>query len=95
LKLQLVFAGSDPPARTIVLGAVVVRDPLQLTIGPLVTTVKPGGKMSVKPMPLSAEPMFGLVIVKVSVDVFPVKMDAGENDLASTGGAITVREAVA
>ena len=95
LKLQLALAASAPPLKAIAFGAVVVREPPHVDVGPLVATVKPAGNVSVKPMPLSAEPMFGFVIVNVSVDVFPVKMDAGENDLARTGGAITVRDAVA
>jgi len=81
--------------KAIVLGAVVVKDPAHVVVGPLVATVKPVGKVSLKLIPLKALFIFGLVIVKVSVEVFPVKMEAGEKDLARTGGAITFREAVA
>ena len=94
-KVQLVFAANDPPMNVIVLGAVVVRDPPHVTVGPLLTTVKPATRESLKPMPLNTVLRFGLVIVNVSVEVLPVKIELGENDLARTGGAITVREEVA
>lgn len=95
LNVQLVFAGSDAPVSVIVFGAVVVSDPPQLTVGPLVATVKPAGKESLKPIPLKAVFRFGLAMVNVSVEVFPVKTEVGEKDFARTGGAITLREAVA
>jgi hypothetical protein len=95
LKVQLLFATRDPPVRAIVLGAVVVSEPPHVTVGPLLAIVKPPTRESLKPMPFNPVPRFGLVIVKVSVEVFPVKIEAGEKDLASAGGAITVREAVA
>ena len=53
LKLHEVFAASDPPEKEIVLGAVVVREPPQAEVGPEVTTVRPAGKVSVNPIPLS------------------------------------------
>jgi len=95
LNVQLLFVVREPPVRAIVLGAVVVSDPPHAVVGPLVSTVKPAGKVSVKLMPLNELLIFGFVMVKVSVDGFVVKMDAGEKDLASAGGAITVSEAVA
>ena len=95
LNVQLVFAASDPPVKEIVLGAVVVKEPPQIGVGALVVTVKPATSVSLKPIPLNAVLRFGLVIVNVSVEVLPVKMEVGEKDLAKTGGAITVREAVA
>jgi hypothetical protein len=95
LKLQLLFAASDPPLNVIVLGAVVVREPPHVAVGPPLATVKPPIRESLKPIPLSTVVKLGLVIVNVSVEVFPVKIELGENDLARTGGAITVREEVA
>jgi hypothetical protein len=95
LKLQLLFIVRDPPVKEMASGAVVDRDPPHVGVGPLVPTVKPAGRVSVKLMPLKALLIFGFVIVKVRVEVFPVKMDAGSKDLARTGGAITVSEAVA
>ena len=53
LKVHEVFAASDPPEKEIVLGAVVVSKPLQVAVGPLFATVRPAGKVSVKPIPLS------------------------------------------
>jgi hypothetical protein len=94
-KVQLPFAASDPPVKVIVLGAAVVREPPQITVGPLLATVKPPTRESLKPMPLNAVFRFGLVIVNVSVELFPVKIELGEKDLARVGGAITVREEVA
>ena len=94
-KLQLVFAANDPPVNVIVLGAIVVREPPHVVVGPLLATVKPATRISLKPMPLNAVPRFGLVIENVRVEVFPVKIELGEKDLARTGGAITVREEVA
>ena len=95
LNVQLLFATSDPPLKAIVLGAVVVKDPPHVVVGPLVVTVKPLTSVSLKPIPVKALFRLGLVIVNVSVAVFPVKIEVGENDLARTGGAITVREEVA
>ena len=77
------------------LGAVVVREPPHVAVGPLPATVKPPSRESLKPIPLSTVLKLGLVIVNVSVEEFPVKIELGEKDLARTGGAITVREEVA
>jgi hypothetical protein len=95
LNVQLLFAASDPPEKDIVLGAVVVSEPLQVAVGPLLATVRPVVKTSVNPMPDSELDRFGLVAIKVNVEVMPVKIEVGEKDLASTGGAITVRVEVA
>src|SRR5689334_20077111 len=80
-NVQLLFAASDPPVNTIVLDAVVVRDPPHIVVGPLLATVKPATRVSLNPMPLKAVPGFGLVMVNVRVEVFPVKIELGENDL--------------
>ena len=95
LNVQLVFAASDPPVKVIVLGAVVVKEPPHVAVGPLLAIVKPLTRVSLKSIPLRALFRFGLVIVNVSVDVLPVKIEVGEKDLASTGGAITVRDELA
>jgi hypothetical protein len=50
---------------------------------------------SVNPTLDSELDRFGLVMVKDNVEVSPVKIEVGENDLAMAGGAITVRESVA
>ena len=75
LNVQLVFAASDPPVKLIVLGVVVVKEPPHVTVGPLLAMVKPPTRVSLKSMPLRALFRFGLVIVKVSVDVLPVKIE--------------------
>ena len=95
LNVQFVFAASDPPLNVTVLGAVVVSDPPQVVVGPLVATVNPAGRVSLKLMPLRRVPRLGLVIINVSVAVLPVKIELGENDLARAGGAFTVSGAVA
>src|SRR4030095_16143487 len=59
-----------------------------------VATVKPAGKTSVNATPVSAVPVFGLLIVNVSVVVLPVKMGFAVNALLMTGGSITVSEEV-
>lgn len=53
LKLHPVFGAREPPEKDIVSGAVVVRKPSQAEVGPLLSTVSPAGKVSVKPIPLS------------------------------------------
>jgi len=98
LNVQLLLAASDPPEKDIVLGDVVDSEPPQVAVGPLVATVRPAGKLgaeSVNPMPDRALLWFGLVMVKDRVELFPVKIDVGEKDLARTGGAMTVRDAMA
>ena len=95
LNAQLLFAASDPPVNDMVPGEVVVSEPPQVAVGPLLATVTPAGNVSEKPMPDSELYTFGLFTVKVNVDVLPVKSEAGAKDLASTGGAITVRVEVA
>jgi hypothetical protein len=91
LNAQLLFAASDPPVKDIVLGVVVVSEPLQVAVGPLLVTVTPAGNVSENLMPDSELDTFGLFTVKVKVDVLPVKIESGAKDLARTGGAITVR----
>ena len=94
LNVHEAFAARDPPEKEIVLGSV-DSEPPQVVVGPLVVTVRPLGKISINPMPDSEFDLFGLVIVNDKVVLSPVKIEPEENDLARTGGAITVREAVA
>jgi hypothetical protein len=95
LNEQLVFAASEPPLNEIVPGDVVESEPPHVDVAPLVTTVRPAGSVSLKPMPESELERFGFVIVNVKVEVLPVKIAAGEYDLEICGGAITVSDAVA
>ncbi len=92
LNVQLLLAVSDPPENEIVLGAVVDSDPLQVAVGPLLVTVSPEGRVSEKARPESELNEFWFVIVKLKVDVLPVKIEVGEKDFASTGGATAVSE---
>jgi hypothetical protein len=96
LKEQLVFEVREPPEKVSKLPPVITRLPVphKEFVVPL-GAVKPAGKVSVKPMPLKELARLGLEIVKDNVDVLPVKIESGEKDLAITGGAITVRGAVA
>ena len=84
IEVAASFAVSVPPHVDVagVAGAVVV-----------VSTSKPAGKLSVNATPLSAVLAFGLLILKVRRVVLPVKMGLAVNDLAMTGGSITVNDA--
>ena len=75
---------SVPPQEFVgaVTGAVVV-----------VSTTRPAGKLSVKERFESAVLALGLLMLKVSKVVSPVKIGLAVNALEITGGAITVREA--
>ena len=57
-------------------------------------TTKPLGSESVKLTPVSATLVLGLVMVKLRLVVFPVKMGFAVKDLAMTGGATTVNDDV-
>src|SRR5258708_36272824 len=56
-----------------------------------VATIRPAGRVSVKPTPESEEPELGLVMVKLRVEVLPCAMVVGLNDLPMVGGATTSR----
>lgn len=56
------------------------------------TTSKPAGRVSVKLTPVRAVVVLGLLIEKLSVVVFPVKIGFAVKVLAITGGATTVKE---
>jgi hypothetical protein len=95
LNAQLLLAASNPPANAIdLVVAIVVRVPPHSVVDESIME-RPAGNISIKPMPDSGVDRFGLVMVKVNVEVSPVKIDVGEKDLAIAGGAITVRESVA
>jgi hypothetical protein len=73
-----------PPLNVIVLGAVVVNEPPQTVVGPLVVTVTPAGKVSVNANPLNAA-VLELVIVKVNVEVASTTTGLGEKVFARVG----------
>src|SRR6185503_11817355 len=95
--VQLPLAAIVPPLRLIEPEpAVAVTVPLQVLLNPFgVATTKPAGRLSVKATPLSATPVFGLVIVKVSVVTPFSGMVAAPNCFAMDGGETTVKLAVA
>ncbi len=78
-------AASEPPVKEIVSGAVVVSEPPQTAVGPLVATVTPAGRESVKARPVNPTVVFGLAIVKVSVDAPPTATGSGAKDLVRVG----------
>jgi len=94
LNMHVPLAAIEAPLSVIVLGLVVVSDPPQVAVGPEVATVNPAGSMSVNPTPVNPTVEFGLVIVKVSVDVPFRGMFVGLDDLLIIGGATTVIVAV-
>ena len=75
-----------------------VPHPTVLTAGVAATRITPGlvGKVSLKATPVSAVVGFGLVMVKVNVDVAPTAIGAGEKSLAMPGATtlLTTRGAV-
>jgi len=89
--VQLPFAAIDPPVSVITLPPEVpVIVPLHCGVGTFAASVMPPSNVSVKATPVNAIVVFGLVIVKVNVDVPPAGIGFGENDLAIEGGATTV-----
>ena len=85
-----------PPDRLMLpLAAVAVIVPLPhdpVTFGGVATTT-PDGKLSVNATPLSATPVFGLVMLKLNVLLAFNGMLVGLNDLIMLGGLATVRVA--
>jgi hypothetical protein len=67
--------------------------PLVLAFG-VAATCRPAGNESLKVMPVSAVPAFGLAIVKVNVLTAPTAIGFGAKDLAMFGGASTVNVSV-
>ena len=88
LKVQLVPAPIEPPARVIVLGAVLVRVPPPHVVEVPLATVNPAGSVSVKPTPVISN-VFELVIVNVSEVVAPIGIVAAPNALVIVGGEAT------
>src|SRR5262249_59911347 len=60
----------------------------------VLATFTPDGNVSLTATPVSAVPPFGLLMVKVSVEVPPTPMLVGENALLTVGGLVTVSVAV-
>ena len=69
--------------------------PLHCGVTTFAVSVTPAGNVSVKATPVNATVVFGLLIVKVRVDVPPATMGFGEKDLLIEGGATTVIDALA
>jgi hypothetical protein len=89
-------AASDAPDRLTELDpAVAVAVPPQVLVKPFgVDTCSPEGRVSAKPIPLSAVPPFGLLTWKVKV-VDPLRAtEVAPNALVIEGGATTVTDAV-
>ena len=95
--MQLVLAATVPPDKlTEDDPAVAVAVPPQvlLRLGVDATT-RPAGKLSVNAKPVSASPVFGLLMLKLSVVVpFSGMLDAPK-DFVILGGLATVRLALA
>jgi hypothetical protein len=85
-------AATVPPVRlTDELPAVLLKVPPQLfTRFGLLATCTPAGKVSAKATPVSVVAEFGLVMVKLNVEVAFTAMLAGEKPLLMVGGATTV-----
>jgi hypothetical protein len=85
-----------PPVRLMeVLFAAAVNVPPQLLVAPgVAATCRPDGKVSVTATPLNAVELFGLVMVKVRVEVPLTATLVGEKALLMLGGATTVSVAV-
>jgi len=89
-KEQLLLALIKPPLNDIADGEVVVSVPPHCAEEAL-ATVRPLGNESVKLTPVRAVEVLGLLIVKDSVVVLPVKIGLAVKDFAMTGGSTTVR----
>ncbi len=90
-------AASDAPDRLIklVFCVSVIVPPPHVPVCPLgVAITRPAGSVSLKPMPVSAVPVFGLLIVKLSTAVPVTAILGAPNDLLMVGGATTVSTAV-
>jgi hypothetical protein len=90
-KLQEAPAGSAAPARLMLfeLATAVIVPPPQLPVNPLgEDTVRPDGKVSVKPMPLSDSAAFGFERLKVSAVVPFNATLAAPKTFAIVGGSL-------
>jgi len=93
LNEQEPLAASVPPLNEIMVGEAVASVPpqvLELAVG----TDSPAGSVSVKVIPVSPSPVFGLVIVNVRLVVPPTGMLAAPKPLVIVGGEATVTVAV-
>ena len=92
LTAHELLAVIPPPVRLMeVLPAAAVNVPPQLSLAlGTAATCRPVGKLSVTATPLKAVPVFGLVMVKVRVEVPPTAVVVGEKALLMLGGATTV-----
>lgn len=98
LTVQVAFAASVDPLRlTDALPTAAVAVPPQVLTKPFGEAIfNPSGKLSVSAMPVSATVFpAGFVKVRVSTDLSPAAIVAGAKAFATTGGATTVRVAVA
>jgi hypothetical protein len=87
---QLPLAASVPPLKLIRFGEVVeTMPPPQAAVGPEVGTVIPAGSESVNVMPVSPRVVLGLVMLNVSVLVWPSSILEGENPFVIVGAAAT------
>lgn len=101
LTVQVPPPTIEPPEKEIdtllAAGAKVgVPQPLVLALGVAATFIAPGevGKVSLKATPVKAVEGFGLVIVKVSVEVPPARMGLWEKALVILAGVSTTSVAV-
>ena len=77
---------TEAPLREMVrVAAVVVSVPLHVGVEES-ATLKPAGKVSLKPTPANVAVLFVLLIVNVKVDVLPCAIDVGLNPLLIEGG---------
>ena len=83
---QLAPAANVPTENEIVLGEDVVRVPPQTEGGGVVAMVTPAGNVSEKAISRSMTPEFGLVMVKLKLELPPTATGSGENDLLMVGG---------
>jgi len=92
-----VFDTSDAPDRlTKVEPAVAMAVPPQVLLNAFgVATTRPAGRLSVNAIPVRIKPIFGLLMLKVSVVAPFSGMLAAPNALVIVGGLATVRVAVA
>jgi hypothetical protein len=90
-------AAIEPPLRLTLppFAAVVSVPPHVFDVVSVPVFVTPDGYVSENATPVNALFKFGLVMVKVSVDVPPVRIGFGENNFVMLGALNTVSDAVA
>jgi len=98
VRVQLLPAATVAPLKLTLppLAAAVTVPAVQVVEAPGVAAFcKPDGYVSEKATPVSALFKFGLVMVKVSVEVPLVRIGLGANNFERLGGVKTVRDALA